>query len=154
MSPALTQSCALIKQFEGLRLSPYADAVGIPTIGWGNTRYQDGTKVTLDDDPLTQEQADDLLAYFVQKCLTEVQCLVTVPLTENQIAALTSFQYNTGALAKATVLEDLNTGNYQAAADELLKWNHAGGQVIGGLTRRRQEERTLFLTPDNDSEDT
>ena len=39
----------LIKQFEGLSLKPYLDAVNIPTIGFGNTYYEDGTKVTLKD---------------------------------------------------------------------------------------------------------
>ena len=36
----------LIKHFEGLSLKPYLDVVNIPTIGWGNTFYEDGTKVT------------------------------------------------------------------------------------------------------------
>ncbi|HDV8539395.1 TPA: lysozyme, partial [Enterobacter hormaechei subsp. steigerwaltii] len=28
---------------------------------------------------------------------------------------------------------------------EFLRWNKAGGQVLAGLTRRREAERALFL---------
>ena len=61
---------------------------------------------------------------------------------------MVSFAFNlgTGALAHSTLLRDLNVGNYQAAADQFLRWNHAGGRVLAGLTRRRQAERKLFLS--------
>ena len=31
-------------------------------------------------------------------------------------------------------------------AFDILRFNHAGGRVVAGLTRRRNAERTLFLT--------
>ena len=34
----------------------------------------------------------------------------------------------------------------QRKADEFLKWDHAGGKVVAGLTRRRAAERDLFLS--------
>ena len=43
----------LIKEFEGFRAKPYRDAVGIPTIGYGNTYYEDGRAVKLTDPPIT-----------------------------------------------------------------------------------------------------
>ena len=39
----------------------------------------------------------------------------------------------------------LNAGDVQGAADQFLRWNKAGGQVLRGLTRRREAERELFL---------
>ncbi|EAV3903921.1 lysozyme [Salmonella enterica] len=44
------------------------------------------------------------------------------------------------ALAHAT------NGDYDGAANEFLKWDHASGQVVPGLTRRRSAERCLFLS--------
>jgi lysozyme len=43
-------------------------------------------------------------------------------------------------------LRELNAKHYRAAADQFLKWDHAGGRVLLGLTRRRQTERLLFLS--------
>ena len=59
------------------------------------------------------------------------------------------FAYNvgTGALQKSTLIKLLNAGDTQGAADQFLRWNKAGGQVVAGLTRRREAERKLFLTP-------
>ena len=51
---------ALIKQFEGCRLEAYKDSAGIPTIGYGNTYYPDGTKVKIGD-KITQQRAEELL---------------------------------------------------------------------------------------------
>jgi lysozyme len=49
-------------------------------------------------------------------------------------------------MASSTLLRELNAGHYRTAADEFLKWDHAGGRVLLGLTRRRQAERALFLS--------
>jgi lysozyme len=59
-----------------------------------------------------------------------------------------SFVYNVGAgnFAKSTLLKKLNNADYQGAANEFLRWNKAGGKVLNGLTRRRDAERSLFLT--------
>jgi len=52
-------------------------------------------------------------------------------------------------MASSTLGRVLNQGNYNQAANELLKWNRAGGNVLAGLTRRRQAERTMFLSEIN-----
>ncbi len=41
----------------------------------------------------------------------------------------------------------LNAGNYGGAGNEFLKWDHAGGKVLKGLTRRRKAEWELFNEP-------
>jgi hypothetical protein len=70
-------------------------------------------------------------------------------INQNQFDALVCFAYNVGlgALHGSTLLKKVNTGDFDGAADEFLKWNHAGGVVVPGLTRRRQAERSLFLQP-------
>ncbi|MDX2211670.1 MAG: lysozyme [Oculatellaceae cyanobacterium bins.114] len=131
----------LIKQFEGLRLEAYLCPAKVPTIGYGTTA---GVKM---GDRITAEQAEDLLRKDVEKFEKAVNSAVTVPLTDNQFSALVSFTYNlgAGALQKSTLLKLLNQGNYEAAAQEFLKWNKAAGKVLPGLTRRRQAEQALFL---------
>lgn len=137
----------LIKQFEGLSLKPYADAVGVPTIGYGNTYYENGGKVRLSDPSISEERATELLRHAVSHYEKAVKASVTVPLSQNQFDALVSFTYNLGAgnLQRSTLLRLLNQGNYQAAATQFVRWNRAGGRVLRGLTRRREAERDLFL---------
>ena len=67
-------------------------------------------------------------------------------MTVMEKATVQSINLTNGALAHSTLLRGLNAGNYQAAADQFLRWNHAGKLVLPGLTRRRQAERKLFLS--------
>ena len=138
----------LIKEFEGLRLKPYKDAVGIPTIGYGNTYYEDGRKVSLSDPAITEARATDLLKMVVKRYEDAINRYVQVPITQNQFDALVSFAYNVGNenVRKSTLMKLLNRKQYMEAADQLLRWNKAGGKTLKGLTRRRQAERTLFLS--------
>ena len=138
----------LIKEFEGLRLKPYKDAVGISTIGYGNTYYEDGRKVSLSDPAITEERATELLKMVVKRYEDAINRYVQVPITQNQFDALVSFAYNVGNenVRKSTLMKLLNRKQYTEAADQLLRWNKAGGKTLKGLTRRRQAERTLFLS--------
>ena len=138
---------ALIKAFEGLHLQAYKDAVGIWTIGWGHTGivHQDGS--VHEGRTITEEQAEELLKYDLRNFERAVARLVTVPLDDDQFAALVSFAFNLGEgnLQKSTLLKKLNAGDYASAAEEFGKWNQAGGQVLAGLVRRRESEQRLFL---------
>ena len=132
---------ALIRQFEGLRLLAYKDAVGVPTIGYGTTR---GVKMGM---TITKAHAEELLRQDVERFEPEVLRLVKVPLNQNQWDALLSFTYNLGSanLESSTLLKFLNNGDYQAAADQFPRWNKAKGKVLNGLTARRAAERAMFM---------
>lgn len=138
----------LIKQFEGLSLKPYLDAVNIPTIGFGNTYYEDGTKVTLKDKPITEERATQLLEVIANKTFSEnINKVVKVPLSQNQFDALVSFAYNVGNknFNWSTLLKKLNLSDYEGASLEFSRWNQANGKILNGLVLRRQKEKELFL---------
>lgn len=137
----------LIKQFEGLRLKPYLDAVGVPTIGYGNTFYENGQKVSINDAPITEQRATELLRLVVAKFEKGVSGCLKVEVTQNQFDALVSFAYNVGLgnLQKSTLLRLINQGNFKAAAEQFTRWNRAGGRILNGLTRRREAEKALFL---------
>lgn len=138
---------ALIKQFEGCKLTAYQDSVGVWTIGYGWTQPVDGKPIR-SGMTIKQETAERLLKTGLVSYESDVSRLVKVGLTQGQFDALVSFTYNLGArsLSTSTLLRKLNAGDYAGAADEFLRWNKAGGKVLNGLTRRREAEQALFLS--------
>ena len=138
---------ALIKQFEGCKLTAYQDSFGVWTIGYGWTKPVDGKPIRAGM-TIKQETAERLLKTGLVSYESDVFRLVKVSLTQGQFDALVSFTYNLGArsLSTSTLLRKLNAGDYAGAADEFLRWNKAGGKVLNGLTRRREAERALFLS--------
>lgn len=138
---------ALIKQFEGCKLTAYQDSVGVWTIGYGWTQPVDGKPIRAGM-TIKQETAERLLKTGLVSYESDVSRLVKVGLTQGQFDALVSFTYNLGArsLSTSTLLRKLNAGDYAGAADEFLRWNKAGGKVLNGLTRRREAELALFLS--------
>lgn len=134
----------LIKKFEGCRLRAYQCSAGKWTVGWGATGpgIEAGTV-------WTQRQADERLAEDLKRFEDGVRSLVREPINDNQFAALVSFAYNVGLnnLRRSGLLKHLNAGRTAEAANQFLLWNRVGSYVIPGLTRRREEERKVFLTP-------
>ncbi len=137
----------LIKSFEGFSSKPYLCPAGVWTIGYGATRLQDGSAVTKDTTPITQEQGTKLLEKQLEQYELAVDAAVHVVINQYQFDAMVSLCYNIGAgnFTKSTLVKLLNAGNSTAAAQEFLRWNKIKGQVSNGLTRRRAEEMTLFL---------
>lgn len=137
----------LTKEFEGCKLIAYQCPAKIWTIGFGNTYYPNGQKVQRGDKVSLQE-AEEMLINELNHFEDGVKKLVTVPLNENQLGALTSFSYNLGlgALKSSTLLKKLNAKDYTGASLEFSKWNKAGGKVLNGLVRRRKAEYMLFNT--------
>ena len=138
----------MIKQFEGFSAKPYKCPAGIPTIGYGSTFYIDGTKVKMTDAEITKDKATEILSAVVNKFSLEVNKLIKVPVSQGQYDALVDFAYNLGAanLASSTLLKKLNAKCYTEAADQFPRWNKAGGVILEGLTKRRNAERSLFLS--------
>lgn len=134
---------ALIKTFEGVRLAAYDDGAGVQTIGYGHTA---GVKR---GQTITQAEADAFLRNDLAGTEAAVAGLVRVPLNQNEFDALASFVFNCGAtaLAESTLLRLLNAGHRSAVPAELARWNHAGGRVMAGLTKRRAAEGALWSTP-------
>ena len=131
----------LIKEFEGFRHNAYQDSVGVWTIGYGHTlTARQGMKIS-------RTEGEELLKKDLVRFEKAVR-RVNVPLNQNQFDALVSFAFNVGvgAFGGSTLLKRLNKGDYQGAANELMRWVHAGGRQLRGLVRRRQHEQQLFLS--------
>ena len=143
---ALTLAAALCERFEGVRLRPYLCPAGVPTVGVGSTRYEDGTHVTLADPPITRERATQLLMWELSRvCLPAVRSLCPGQ-PPNVEAALLDFAYNcgVGALRASTLRKRVNAGDMDGATTELAKWVRGGGRVLPGLVKRRAAEALLM----------
>ena len=139
----------LIKEFEGLSLKPYKCQGNISTIGYGNTFYENGTKVKMTDPQITRQRADALLILIADRFAEQVNKIVKKPLTQNQFNALVSFAFNVGVagLHRSTLLRLVNNNPNDAnIAKEFLKWNRAAGKVVNGLTNRRIKESALYFS--------
>jgi lysozyme len=134
----------LIKSFESLALDSYVCPAGKLTIGYGHTGsdVREGMHVTA-------EQAEATLRQDLVRFENAVNTAVTAPLRQSQFDALVCFTFNVGAgnFGSSTLLKLLNQRDYAGAANEFLRWDHGGGKVLPGLTRRREAERALFLQP-------
>jgi lysozyme len=134
------------EEFEGFRSEPYQDSVGVWTQGFGSTHDGDGNHITADSPPIDEDTARVWAKRDLLSAAAEVTRDVTVPLNDQQTAALEDWIYNLGSgnFRSSTLLRKLNAGDYDGAAAEFDKWDRAGGQVLAGLLRRRQAETDLF----------
>jgi lysozyme len=133
---------ALIQGFEQCRLAAYPDQKGVWTIGWGHTGPEIVEGLTC-----TQDQADQWFKEDTDWACKAIIRTVDVALNQNQFDALVSFVFNVGAYSEAhsTLVSMLNRAQYAQAANQFQFWNHTGGVVSAGLTKRRAAERDLFL---------
>ena len=146
-SVAIQITAVLCRRFEGLYLRPYLCPAGVPTIGYGATFYEDGTKVSLRDKPITKDRAEALLTWHLEYgFLPSVTRLCTGADTPERLAALLDFAFNLGLgnLKASTLRKRVNQGDWLDAKVQIMKWNKAGGKILKGLTRRREAERQLL----------
>lgn len=133
---------ALIKRFEGCRLTAYKCSAGVWTIGYGHTSGVHSGQA------ITQAQADALLRQDLEKFERYVNSTAYVPITaqlnENQFAALVSFAFNCGQGNLKRLCAGRNTVQIAAAMPQYCK---AAGRKLPGLVQRRAAEVALFNTP-------
>lgn len=138
----------LVKKYEGFRNNAYLDSVGVPTIGYGTTKYPNGTKVKLGD-TITQGEALVLMEQQINEHSSGIRSLIKVPLNQNQFDALASFAYNLGAgiFQKDKALTRYINDKDWANANRVMKlYNKGDGKVLQGLINRRNAEVELFLS--------
>lgn len=140
-------AAALARRFEGCYLRPYLCPAGVPTIGYGATYYEDSTRVTLFDAPITRERAESLLLWMVHtRYLPVVLRLCPGIDSPERLAAIIDFTFNLGAgnLQASTLRRRINAGQWDDVPGELRKWIKGGGRVLAGLVKRREAEVALI----------
>lgn len=131
----------LIKKYEGCKLQAYQDSVGVWTIGYGHTS---GVKM---GDLITQQKAEEYLLKDLLKFEDNVRKYNNIyHFNQNQFDALVSFAYNVGSINR---LIDNGKRNIDQISSAMLLYNKAGGKIVPGLVKRREEERELFIKMDN-----
>jgi lysozyme len=131
---------------ESFAPSPYWDVNGY-AIGYGNHYYEDGSPVTADDDPIDQARAAQLLDYFVRQNANALMAQIIRPLTDNQLAALTSLRYNCGTIT-TNLLNLLNSGADPDSIAQQIQSTcvTSSGAYNASLFQRRKLEAGLFLS--------
>lgn len=132
----------MIKRFEGLRTARYDDIDGNGTIGYGHL-----CKPAEYLNIITEDTANNLLNNDSLLAAAAVIRFTSVPLTNNQYAALIDFVFNMGAgsYQRSTLRQKINRREFNEIPKELNKWVYGNGRKIPGLVRRRKAEASLFM---------
>lgn len=148
LDEAIEIAAELCRHFEGFRSKPYICPAGFPTQGFGTVYKPDGTKVTMDDPPITKETANlwliqELRHNYAKGVLKASPRLVTEP---KALAAIIDFAYNLGVgrYRASTLRRRIDAKDWEGAKEQLAKWVRGGGKVLPGLVRRRQAEASLL----------
>ena len=134
----------LIKKHEGFSEKAYKCPAGVWTIGYGNTKWENGTPVKKGD-TITKEKAEALLNHYL---INHVRPKIAdLQLTERQNEALESLIYNIGwtAFARSKCYKAIKAKDWGTAFNN-WDWISGGGKVLKGLIKRRAEEIALFFT--------
>ena len=126
---------------EGLQLTAYRDAAGVPTIGYGHTK---GVRM---GDRISEDWARRLLRQDVAEVERQVRAM-RVASTDGQLDALVSFAFNVGIsrLRRSALLRVIREGGTKLQIQrEFKRWVYAGGQRLRGLELRREWEARRFF---------
>jgi len=138
----------MICEFEGFSAKPYLCPAKLATIGYGNTFYRDGKKVTMVDPPITKIEAFDMFKDIADKFAKKVSSCVKTTINQNQFNSLVSFAYNVGVanFMNSTLLKRVNANhNDTDIRTQFLRWDKVGTKKLAGLTKRRIYEADNYF---------
>ena len=150
----------MIKHHEGVRTRPYRCPALLWTVGVGHVIDPAHAKVPMDERRklpipdgwnrlVSMDEVDALLAQDLRRFERGVARYCPAALAHQGIFdALVSFSFNVGLgnLQRSSIRMKTNRGDFIEAADDFLKWTKAGGRVLTGLVKRRNDERALYLS--------
>ncbi len=141
----------LIKEFEGFRSSVYDDGVGVATIGYGATFYENGQKVGWNDQPITEARGEELLKYHLEYFWGTQES--TIPywneMSDGKRGCLLSFSFNCGSGFYGnggfnTITGCLGDKRWNDVPAALRLYVNPGTSTEAGLRRRREAEIQLW----------
>ena len=150
----------MIKHHEAVRTKPYRCPALLWTVGVGHVidpahaavKYEERKSLPIPtgwDRTLTMDEVDRILAQDLGRFERGVVRLCPAAVGRQGVFdSLVSFAFNVGLgnLQRSSLRMKTNRGEFEEAADEFLKWTKAGGRVLPGLVKRRQDERALYLS--------
>ncbi len=144
----------LICEFEGFRSSVYDDGVGVATLGYGSTFYEDGMPVEYGDSPIDEPTARQMMKNIAKSDFWDI-LRVRIPywneMADGQRGALLSFAYNVGANfygspGYTTLTQCLSDKAWSEVPNAMRLYVNPGSQVEAGLRRRREAEIGLWTS--------
>ncbi len=149
---------SMIKHHEGVRYKPYKCPAKLWTIGVGHVLYPEQGKMPIDQRDkfalkpedfrvFSKDEVDKILEKDLQRFIAGVLRYCPDHLNENRMGALVSFAFNVGlgTLQRSTLRQKHNRGDFDGAKQEFLKFTKAGGKVLPGLVKRRNDEISLYF---------
>lgn len=135
----------ILLESEGLKLKPYLDTQGVPTIAVGNTFYEDGTKVKMSDPPISRERALKLYDITAKKFSAQVDKLIKSAVNQNQFNACVHFAYNIGigGFSGSNVLKLINANPNDP--NIVTRLGFLGWLKNPELKTRREKECKIYL---------
>lgn len=130
-----------MREFEGCKLQAYQDSGGVWTIGIGHTPAKKGQTIT-------QLEADEMFRIDIEDREPALNAMLQgVPTKQCEYDALLSLGFNIGMerLRGSTAMKRHKMGNKTGAANAFLLWRFVAGKPSGGLMRRREKERLVYL---------
>ena len=117
------------------------------TIGIGHQIQPD--EVDLLVKTLTLDEAKIIFEKDIKKIIEDMRNNIKVSVNKNQFLALLSLRYNIGGpqFNSSSLLQEINKGNFTAAASKFKDWRLSEGKINTGLVSRRERERVLFTKP-------
>lgn len=143
----VSEEClAMLKKHEGVRFRPYKCPAGLWTVGVGHLIGDGRTLPDQWNRTFSSDEVDSILADDLRRFERGVLRLCPHLQHQGQFDALVSFAFNLGlgALQRSTLRMKHNRGQYTYVPKEFLKWSKAGGKVLRGLLRRREDEARLY----------
>lgn len=143
--PQLSEEENIIEEYEGFSSAAYIDSNGKKAIGYGHTirAYEHYSQVTAATSAV-------ILINDIKDIESFLKQIVTVPISQGQLSALTSLVYNWGKhhFLQSQGLEYLNQALYDQASIEFFSKEHGvvniNGKFSSGLYKRRQAELELW----------
>jgi lysozyme len=96
----------------------------------------------------SKDEVDNILKADLQRFVAGVLRYCPDNLNENRLGALVSFAFNVGlgTLQRSTLRQKHNRGDFEGVKGEFLKFTKAGGKVLPGLVKRRNDEIALYMS--------
>lgn len=139
-SPA---GAAFIAALEGVVTRAYRDAAGVMTIGVGHTAAA-GEPKPARGMTITRDEAMRILSRDFARFEPRVAARLD-PIPQTAFDGAVSFDFNTGAIDRASWVQAFRAGDPVDARQKLALWTKAGGRTIAGLVRRREAEARLIF---------
>lgn len=142
MTKITAQMAAELLSHEGLVREAYKDSVGVWTWSVGITDASGHKVGRYKDNPQPIERCLEVYIWALETNYLPavLDTFKGVELTEEELTAALSFHYNTGAIGRATWVQNWLDGDVQAAHKNMLNWAKPK-ELLG----RRIKERSLFF---------